>query len=174
MGMLQVRYIEPDRLMTLGATQTNAPWGLGRISHRNKGSTDYVYDERAGDATYGYTIDSGETHSWPQLYERLANRIAGVNDGHVEFQGTATRGYNAIPSEDNVDTIGHGTHVAGIMAGQSYGVAKKASIIAVKVFSGPTSATSIIMDGYAWAINDIVSKGRTKRAVINMSLGKCP
>ena len=148
-----MKYIEPDQPVTIGATQTNAPWGLGRISHRNKGSTDYIYDERAGQGCFGYTIDSS------------------VNDAHVDFQGRATRGYNAIPGEQNVDTLGHGTHVAGTMAGNTYGVAKKASIIAVKVFAGSSSTTSIIMDGYAWAINDIVSKGRTKKAVINMSLG---
>lgn len=95
----------------------------------------------------------------------------GVNDAHVDFEHRATRGYNAIPSEQNVDTLGHGTHVAGTMVGKTYGIAKKASVVAVKVFAGSSSTTSIIMDGYAWAINDIVSKGRTKKAVINMSLG---
>lgn len=36
---------------------------------------------------------------------------------------------------------------------------------------GRTSSTSIILDGFNWAVNDIVSKGRKNRAVINMSLG---
>lgn len=57
-----VKYVEPDRLVSIGATatQTNAPWGLGRISHVEKGSTDYIYDGRAGEGTFGYTIDSGK------------------------------------------------------------------------------------------------------------------
>lgn len=73
-----------------------------------------------------------------------------------------------------MDTLGHGSHVAGTMVSKTFGVAKKASIIAVKVFAGSSSATSIILDGYQMAVKDIVDKGRTKKAVINMSLGKLP
>lgn len=45
-------------------TQKGAPWGLGRISHRAKGSTDYVYDTSAGEGTCVYVIDTGveDTH----------------------------------------------------------------------------------------------------------------
>lgn len=43
--------------------------------------------------------------------------------------------------------------------------------MAVKVFQGDQSSTSIILSGFNWAVNDIVSKGRTNKAVINMSLG---
>jgi oryzin len=51
-------------------------------------------------------------------------------------------------------------------------VAKKTNLLSVKVFQGESSSTSIILDGFNWAVNDIVSKGRTKKAAINMSLGK--
>ena len=41
----------------------------------------------------------------------------------------------------------------------------------VKVFEGETADTSIIFDGFQWAVKDIVAKSRQSRAVINMSLG---
>ena len=69
--------------------------------------------------------------------------------------------------------MGHGTHVAGTVAGSTYGVAKSANIVAVKVFAGSSSATSIIIDGFNWAVNDIISKGRQNKAAISMSLGMC-
>lgn len=40
-------------------TQTKAPWGLGRISHRQQGSTDYIYDSDGGKGTCAYVIDTG-------------------------------------------------------------------------------------------------------------------
>ncbi|KAF5010345.1 hypothetical protein FDECE_3496 [Fusarium decemcellulare] len=133
-------------------TQTGAPWGLGTVSHRSKGSTSYIYDTTAGQGTYAYIVDTG------------------IRATHNEFEGRATAAWSAF-SGDNADTAGHGTHVAGTIAGKTYGVAKKANILAVKVFQGEESTTSIILSGFNWAVNDIISKGRTTKSVINMSLG---
>ncbi|POR33185.1 Alkaline proteinase [Tolypocladium paradoxum] len=133
-------------------TQRGAPWGLGSISHRGPGSTEYIYDTSAGQGTYAYVIDTG------------------IRVTHSEFGGRATEAFTAFPGE-NADTFGHGTHVAGTIGGKTYGVAKKAQLLAVKVFQGSSSSTSIILQGFNWAVNDIISKGRTKSAAINMSLG---
>lgn len=47
-------------MTTFGAvTQSDAPWGLGRISHTEPGSSEYVYDSSAGDGTCSYIIDTG-------------------------------------------------------------------------------------------------------------------
>lgn len=46
-------------------TQKDAPWGLGRISHRAKGSTDYTYDTSAGQGICVYVIDTGIEDSHP-------------------------------------------------------------------------------------------------------------
>lgn len=89
---------------------------------------------------------------------------------HSQFGGRASYGYSAVGGSAS-DSQGHGTHVAGTVAGSTYGVAKKASVIAVKVFSGNSGSTSDVIDGYTWAVNDIISKGRTSKAAINMSLG---
>ncbi|KAI1840993.1 hypothetical protein JX265_012870 [Neoarthrinium moseri] len=133
-------------------TQSGATWGLGTISHRTSGSTSYVYDSTAGQGTYAYVVDSG------------------VLATHSQFGGRATLGYNAVGGS-HVDDLGHGTHVAGTIGGSTYGVAKKTNIISVKVFQGATGSTSTILAGFNWAVNDITSKGREGKSVINLSLG---
>jgi oryzin len=134
-------------------TQNPATWGLGRLSHRDPGSTDYMYDGSAGEGTYAYMIDTG-------LYT-----------GHFEFEGRASFGYNALPGTADSDRQGHGTHTAGTVGGKTFGVAKHAQLIAVKVFDEGGGLTSKILDGFNWAVSDIRSKGRVGKAVINMSLG---
>lgn len=51
---------------------------------------------------------------------------SGIRLSHDEFEGT------------NSDTDGHGTHIAGTIAGKTYGVAKKTKVIDVKVLEGQT------------------------------------
>ncbi|KAI1500263.1 peptidase S8/S53 domain-containing protein [Biscogniauxia marginata] len=133
-------------------TQTGATWGLGTVSHRTSGSTSYIYDTSAGSGTYAYIIDTG------------------LLTTHSQFGSRASLGYNAVGGGDS-DTQGHGTHVAGTVGGSTYGVAKSANIVAVKVFQGSTSTTAIILDGYNWAVNDVRTKGRQSRSVLSLSLG---
>jgi subtilisin family serine protease len=133
-------------------TQTAAPWGLGSISSKSGTASSYIYDTTAGSGTYSYVVDTG------------------VRATHQEFGGRVTWGFNAVNSDNN-DNAGHGTHVAGIMGGSTYGVAKKTNIVAVKIFEGNSGTTATVIKGFDWAVNDIVSKARTDTAVINMSLG---
>ncbi|EAA28983.1 subtilisin-like protein [Neurospora crassa] len=134
-------------------TQKQAPWGLGYLSHKGKTSSDYVYNSTAGTGTYAYVVDTG---CWKD---------------HVEFEGRVQLGYNAYPDSPFIDMDGHGTHVTGTLISKTYGVAKNATVICVKVFHGGGSANTIVMDGFEWAVKDIIAKKRQRNSVINMSLG---
>lgn len=106
-------------------TQADSIWSLGDLSHLEAGATEYVYDETAGEGTTAYVLDTG------------------IRLSHSEFEGRASFGINGVtgsttPQGTNSDTEGHGTHVAGTIAGKTYGVAKKAKVIDVKVFEGST------------------------------------
>ncbi|RYP72105.1 hypothetical protein DL771_004436 [Monosporascus sp. 5C6A] len=151
--------VEPDRVRRLMAleTQRNAPWGLASISHRSPNGTNgtaYVYDSVAGEGQFAYIIDTG------------------LLTTHEEFEGSrAVLGYNAVDDTEFVDIDGHGTHVAGTVCGKTYGVAKKATCISIKVFNGGGASTETILEGYQWAVNNITAEGREASSVISMSLG---
>lgn len=93
--------------------------GLARISHRKKLSFStfmkYEYDKNGGEGVNVYVVDTG------------------VYINHTEFEGRAFWG-KTIPKNDlDIDGNGHGTHCAGTIASRKYGVAKAATITAVKV-----------------------------------------
>ena len=113
----QVASVEPNYVLDLSAltTQANATFGLGSISHRAFGPTNYIYDSSAGEGTYAYVVDSG------------------VLDTHEEFEGRARLVYNSYPGTPMTDENGHGTHVAGTIASKTYGVAKKAKVFGIRV-----------------------------------------
>lgn len=85
-----------------------------------------------------------------------------VSGGTNVISGSATTSY----ADDN----GHGTHVAGIIAGKGInngvkGVAPDASLYAVKALNASGSGyTSDIISGINWAINNNIN-------IINLSLG---
>lgn len=84
---------------------------------------------------------------------------------HTQFGGRAVWGYNAVTGSTNSDLYGHGTHVAANIAGSTYGVAKAATIIAVKVLGDNGSGTTAgVIDGVNWVASDVTSKGRSGKA----------
>lgn len=146
----EVAYVELDTKVYASAltTQTGATWGLGRISHRAPGSTSYIYDTTAGQGATIFVIDTG------------------ILIGHSQFGGRARWGANFVDSS-NTDGNGHGTHVAGTAAGSTYGVAKRASLVAVKVLNASGSGSnSGVLSGIQWVANQGIP-----RSVINLSLG---
>ncbi|KAI1087429.1 oryzin precursor [Rostrohypoxylon terebratum] len=149
-----VKQVEPDSVidLTKHITQTNTTWGLGSISHRGINYTNYVYDSRAGQDTYAYILDTG------------------ILATHEEFEDRASLGYNAVGGPF-VDEVGHGTHVAGTIGGKTYGVAKKAKLISVKIFAGYRSSVSNLLQGFEWAVGNITNEDRQRKSVISISAG---
>ncbi|MFF7014463.1 MULTISPECIES: S8 family peptidase [Streptomyces] len=147
-----VASVSQNRTFTVSATQNNPPsWGLDRIDQRNLPLDQrYTYPDKAGEGVTAYVIDTG------------------VRISHSDFGGRAFNGYDAIDN-DNVaqDGHGHGTHVAGTVAGSAYGVAKKAKIVGVRVLNNQGSGTTAqVVAGIDW-----VTANAVKPAVANMSLG---
>jgi len=76
----------------------------------------------------------------------------GVNIHHEEFEGRASWGATIPENDEDADGNGHGTHVAGTIASKTFGVAKKAKIVAVKVLRSNGSGTmSDVLKGVEWA-----------------------
>ncbi|KAH6687204.1 peptidase S8/S53 domain-containing protein [Plectosphaerella plurivora] len=152
---VNVTAVELDAEVQLASaltSQANPPWGLSAISHANPpvSDSDYIYDSSAGEGTFSYVFDSGILLS------------------HVEFEGRAELGIDA--TNGAVSDRTHGTHVAGIVGGRTYGVAKKTKIIDVQVTGSSLGQFSWLLAGIEWATLDIAAKNRTGKAVINASL----
>ncbi|MEU7645505.1 S8 family peptidase [Streptomyces huasconensis] len=148
-----VATVEQNQRVRATATQTNAPWGLDRIDQAKlplNGS--YTYPDTAGSGVTAYIIDTG------------------VRISHAEISGRAVNGYDAVDGDTTAqDGNGHGTHVATTVAGTTYGVAKKAKVVAVRVLDNNGSGTTAgVIAGIDW-----VTRHHTAGApaVANMSLG---
>ncbi|WP_455358670.1 S8 family serine peptidase [Streptomyces sp. SYSU K21746] len=141
-----------NRVFTVSGTQPSPPsWGLDRIDQRNLPlNQSYTYPDKAGEGVTAYVIDTG------------------VRISHSDFGGRASYGYDAIDNDNTAqDGHGHGTHVAGTVAGNAYGVAKKAKIVGVRVLNNQGSGTTAqVVAGIDW-----VTQNAVKPAVANMSLG---
>lgn len=92
-----------------------------------------------------------------------------MNIDHVEFEGRATWGWSAFNSSSKLGE-GHGTHVGGIIGSKTYGIAKKANLIAVQVLNeNGRGSISSLLSGLQWVTTN--AKKHKGRAIINMSLG---
>ncbi|MEU8570461.1 S8 family serine peptidase [Streptomyces pathocidini] len=136
----------------IDATQDNPPsWGLDRIDQADTaGDQKYTYPDSAGEGVTAYVIDTG------------------VRISHKDFEGRAASGFDAVDGDDSADDgNGHGTHVAGTIAGAQHGVAKKAKIVAVRVLDDQGSGTTEqVVAGIDW-----VTQNHQGPSVANMSLG---
>ncbi|MFB6632211.1 S8 family peptidase [Streptomyces sp. NPDC056362] len=148
-----VASVEQNRIVRADATQTNAPWGLDRIDQADLPlSGTYTYPDSAGDGVTAYVIDTG------------------VRITHSEIAGRAVNGYDAVDGDAVAqDGNGHGTHVATTIAGTTYGVAKKAKIVAVRVLDNNGSGTTAgVIAGIDWVT---AHHAAGAPAVANLSLG---
>ncbi|WP_327369640.1 S8 family peptidase [Streptomyces sp. NBC_01217] len=147
-----VESVVQNRTFTISSTQPSPPsWGLDRIDQKSLPlNQSYTYPDTAGQGVTAYIIDTG------------------VRITHSDFGGRASYGYDAVDNDNTAqDGNGHGTHVAGTVAGTAHGVAKKAKIVAVRVLdNGGSGTTDGVVAGIDW-----VTANAVKPAVANMSLG---
>ncbi|MFE6527500.1 S8 family peptidase [Streptomyces rochei] len=147
-----VASVEQDQRVRLAdTTQANAPWGLDRIDQTSLPlSGTYTYPDSAGSGVTAYVIDTG------------------VRITHQQISGRASYGYDAVDGDTTAsDGNGHGTHVATTIAGTTYGAAKKAKIVAVRVLDNNGSGTTAgVIAGIDW-----VTANHSGPSVANLSLG---
>ena len=144
-----VDYVEQDAVVTAFDTQLNPPsWGLDRIDQANLPFNQAYSFNSTGAGVTAYVIDTG------------------ILISHTDFAGRATAGFDAFGG-NGIDCNGHGTHVAGTIGGETYGVAKDVNLVAVRVLDcNGSGSTSGVINGISW-----VSSNAQKPAVANMSLG---
>jgi subtilisin family serine protease len=146
-----VSYVEADGTVTLSVTQSPATWGLDRIDQRNLPlSNSYTYNA-TGSGVSAYIIDTG------------------IRFTHTLFGGRAVTGYDAVDGGSADDCNGHGTHVAGTVGSSTYGVAKSARLVGVRVLNcSGSGSTSGVIAGIDWVTGNHAAG---QPAVANMSLG---
>ncbi|HPC83150.1 MAG TPA: S8 family serine peptidase [Thermoanaerobaculaceae bacterium] len=162
-----VAFVEEDGVVESAGTQLDpASWGLDRIDQRAlplDGS--YLY-HGAGAGVDVYVIDSG------------------IRSTHQDFGGRVDTGHAFTAIADGYgteDCYGHGTAVAGVIGGQTYGVAKSVTLHPVRVLGcNGTGTVSDVIAGVDWVTSQRPAPAPRKKnspppaplppAVANMSL----
>ena len=146
----EVAYVEEDTMFHLNDVQPNATWGLDRIDERNLPLDGRYFSANSGAGVNVYIVDTG------------------IHRTHREFGGRVRNGFTAIRDGNGTnDCNGHGTHVAGTVGSETFGVADDVALIPVRVLGcSGSSAGSSVIDGVNW-----IARNRVLPAVANMSVG---
>ncbi|WP_204015464.1 S8 family peptidase, partial [Virgisporangium aurantiacum] len=147
-----VAYVEQNQTVTTNGLQSPAPsWGLDRIDQRNLALNNRYAYPATGAGVRAYIVDSG------------------IRFSHTEFGGRAVSGFDAVDGGTADDAYGHGTHMAAIVGGTTFGVAKGVTLVAVRVVNASGNGTlAQVIAGIEWVTAD---HDPGERAVANLSLG---
>jgi uncharacterized repeat protein (TIGR01451 family) len=164
----RIAFIEEDRIVQ--ATQLPVPqspqvpapsWALDRIDQREPVlDNSFSFSPSGGAGVHIYIVDTG-----------IRGGIFGQAGAHVEFAGRLGDGFDAITPGGNAnDCVGHGTLVASLAAGTTYGVAKLSTLHPVRVLDcGEGGSASTVIAGVNWVTSDHLAHPGQK-SVANMSL----
>ena len=145
--------VEPDQMVQLNqavSIERQATWSLDRIDQVDRPLDSQYAFKRTGAGVTAFIVDTG------------------IRADHTEFVGRVLPGYSVVTDGNGTsDCNGHGTHVAGIVGGTVWGVAKEVKLVPVRVMdcAGAGSVSGVIA-GLDWAANTGI-----RPAVVNLSLG---
>jgi hypothetical protein len=143
----QPEELSPD---SLDATNAVASWGIDRVDQRNLPLDGRFVTYGAAAKVHVYVIDTGLQWAHSEFRGRVGNSYSAITDGNGSY-----------------DCEGHGTHVAGTIAGATYGLARSATVHAVRVLDACGGGSTFgVVAGINW-----VTANAQKPAVANMSLG---
>lgn len=132
-------------------------WGLDILD----GTGDHLYNTTYdGTNAVAYIVDTGT----------LANHGEFASTNSTSRVATGVNVLNGTSTTDTTDDDGHGTHVSGIVGGNTVGVANGVTLIPVKVLDSTGAGTlSQSLAGLDWVAGDAAS--HPGHAVVNLSWG---
>ena len=143
--------VQSSATATLRKQDVTSVWGLDRIDQASLPL----------DSSFSYTADGSNVKAY--ILD------TGIYAAHTEFTGRIGAGFSAIQGGKTADCNGHGTHVSSTVGGTNYGVAKKVTIVPVRVLDCSGSGTSsTVVKGLDWIRSQYKAGAK---AVANMSLG---
>jgi subtilisin family serine protease len=147
--LAQVRQLPGvERVEENGIVHANVEWNLDRIDQNNLPLSDGYLTNSQGSGVTAYVVDTG------------------IDTDHPDFEGRAANVFDATGGSGE-DCNGHGTHIAGIIGGEEYGVAKNAQLRGVRVLDCQGSGTtSDVIAGLDW-----IAANADHPAVTNLSFG---
>jgi serine protease AprX len=153
--------------------------GVGNVTVNRTVKMNGQYGEDSGAASAVYTDAIGASKTWDQGYTGQGIGVALIDTGVNavgDLAGKVLHAEDFTPEQDDVDHYGHGTFVAGLIAGQGTGsnggvkgVAPGSHIVSVKI-AGADGSTDLIrlLAALEWVVT---FKDAYGIRVLNLSLG---
>ncbi|KID60942.1 Cuticle-degrading protease [Metarhizium brunneum] len=153
-GKVDAVEADPNATAPVVGPQSPVPSHPDQVFRRYNGLTQYLNNPNGGEGVCAYVVDSGVDVTHPEFGGR-AHMVKSTVDWHGQ------------------DWVGHGTHVAGILGSNSYGVAKRVTIYGIKALSERPDASGIsnMIAGLDYVAQDAPHRHCPNGIVVNLSAG---